>query len=279
MLSSCMQGQTGPHARHPGSGHKLTALAGFSSITGWPDRPPGSILAYTDFIGPRLNVIAILAALEYRRRTGKGQYLDMSQYENAIHFFAPLILDYAVNARIADRVGNRSAYAAPHNVYRCLGEDRWCAIAVFSDDEWQNLCRVMGNPDWCGDAQYSTLAGRKEKEEELDRRIEEWTSSRTAEQIMDRLQAAGVAAGVVETGEDLLDRDPQLKFRGTFAILDHPEVGQYRTQAGPHFLLSRTKFELKRAPLLGEHNDYVFREILGLSEDKIQRLTKEGVIN
>jgi benzylsuccinate CoA-transferase BbsF subunit len=278
MLSSCMQGQTGPHSRHPGSGHKLTALAGISAITGWPDRSPGNILAYTDFIGPRFNVIAILAALIYRRRTGKGQYLDMSQYENAVHFVAPQILDYAANKRVAERMGNQSAYAAPHNAYRCLGDDRWCVIAAFTDEEWHSLCRVIGNPSWAADPGFSTLAGRKQNETELDRRLEGWTISRSAEDVMSLMQAAGVPSGVVETGEDLLDRDPQLRYRRTFVELEHPEVGKYRTQAGPHFLSSSTVFEVKRAPLLGEHNRYVFQEILGLADEEFQRLVKEGVI-
>jgi benzylsuccinate CoA-transferase BbsF subunit len=134
MCSSCMQGQTGPHAKHPGSGHKLTSLAGFSNITGWPDRDPGFIGAYTDFIGPRFNIIAVMAALEWRRRTGKGQYLDMSQYENAVHFMAGMVLDYQANDRVLGRIGNQSDYAAPHNAYRCVGEDRWCTIAVFNDN-------------------------------------------------------------------------------------------------------------------------------------------------
>ena len=151
MCSSCMQGQTGPHARHPGSGHKLTSLAGFSHITGWPDREPGYIGAYTDFVAPRFNIIAILAALEYRRRTGKGQYLDMSQYENSVQFMAALALDYSVNKRVLGRIGNQCDYAAPHNAYRCRGEDRWCTIAVFTDQEWQSFCRVIGSPEWTRD--------------------------------------------------------------------------------------------------------------------------------
>jgi benzylsuccinate CoA-transferase BbsF subunit len=279
MLSSCMQGQTGPHARHPGSGHKLTALAGISSITGWPDRSPGNILAYTDFVAPRFNVIAIMAALIYRRRTGKGQFLDMSQYENSVHFVAPQILDYTANHRVAERMGNQCSYAAPHNAYRCLGNDRWCVIAAFSDEEWHSLCRVMGSPGWTADPRFSTLADRKQNETELDRYLQEWTISRSAEDVMSQMQAAGVPAGVVETGEDLLDRDPQLHFRRTFIELEHPEVGKYRTQAGPHFLSSTTTFEVKRAPLLGEHNHYVFQEILGMSDDEFQRLEKAGVIN
>jgi benzylsuccinate CoA-transferase BbsF subunit len=279
MCSSCMQGQTGPHARHPGSGHKLTSLAGFSHITGWPDREPGYIGAYTDFVAPRFNIIAILAALEYRRRTGKGQYLDMSQYENSVHFMAALALDYSVNKRVVGRIGNRCDYAAPHNAYKCLGADRWCTIAVFTDDEWRSFCRVIGNPPWTRETRFATLVGRKQAEVELDRLVEEWTVRRSAEEVMTSMQHAGVPAGVVETGEDLLDHDPQLRYRGTFTELDHPDGGKYRTQAGPHFQLSKTPFDIKRAPRLGEHNELVFKGILGLSDDEFASLVKAGVID
>ncbi len=278
MCSSCMQGQTGPHARHPGSGHKLTALAGFNHITGWPDREPGYIEAYTDFIGPRFNIIAILAALDYRRRTGKGQYLDMSQYENAIHFIGGLVLDYEVNKRVLGRKGNRCDYAAPHNAYRCQGEDRWCTIAVFTHEEWQSFCRVIGEPEWTHDLKFATLLNRKQNEAELDSYVEEWTVNRTAEEVMTKMQSAGVPAGVVETGEDLLDKDLQFKYRQTFVELEHPEGGKYRTQTGPHFKLSKVPFQLKRAPRLGEHNEYVFKGILGLSDEKYDRLVEEKVI-
>ncbi|MFC1948614.1 CaiB/BaiF CoA transferase family protein [Chloroflexota bacterium] len=278
MLSTCTQGQTGPHATHPGSGHKLTALSGFSQITGWPDRQPGWIEAYTDFIGPHYNAIAILAALDYRRRTGKGQYLDMSQYEDAAQFIAPLILDCAVNRRVAERMGNKCDYAAPHNAYRCRGEDRWCAIAVFTDEEWRSFCKVIGSPALVTDPRFSTLPARKENEEELDRLVNEWTTGHTAEEVMTLMQRAGVAAGVAETAEDQLDYDPQLRHRRTFRTLRCPEIKQYRTP-GPHFLLSKVSYRLKRAPLLGEHNEYVFKGILGLSDKEYSRLVDEGVIS
>jgi benzylsuccinate CoA-transferase BbsF subunit len=278
MLSTSMQGQTGPYSNHPGSGHKLTALAGFSNILGWPDRSPGWMAAYTDFIAPRYNIIAIMAALEYRRRTGKGQYLDMSQYEAGIQFMAPLVLDYAVNKRIATRMGNQCPYAAPHNAYRCQGEDRWCAIAVFTDSEWQSFCKVIGNPALAEDPRFATILARKENEEELDRLVNEWTVSRSAEEVMNMMQAAGVAAGVVATGEDLLDHDPQFKHRQTFVELEYPGIGKYRTQIGAHFMLSKYTCELRRAPLLGEHNEYVFKEILGMPDDEYDKLVKEEVI-
>lgn len=279
MCSSCMQGQTGPHAKHPGSGHKLTSLTGYSHITGWPDRDPGFIGAYTDFIGPRFNIIAIMAALEYRRRTGKGQYLDMSQFENAVHFISGLALDYQVNKRAVARIGNQCEYAAPHNAYRCQGVDRWCTIAVFSDQEWRSFCDVIGNPEWTRDPRFTTLSARKKNEQELDKHIEDWTRDKAAEEVMTSMQNKGVPAGVVETGEDLLDRDPQFKHRNTFVQLDHPDGGKYRTQAGPHFLMSKTKFDVRRAPRLGEHNEHVFKGILGLSEAEYDTLIKDGVID
>ncbi|GAG27297.1 unnamed protein product, partial [marine sediment metagenome] len=129
MLSTCMMGQTGPYATSPGTGSTLPALSGITNITGWPDRMPVQPGAYTDWVAVHYNVLAILAALDYRRRTGKGQYIDVSQYETGVHFLAPLAMDYAVNQRVAGRVGNRCDYAAPHNAYRCRGDERWCAIA------------------------------------------------------------------------------------------------------------------------------------------------------
>ncbi len=278
MLSTSMQGQTGPYFNHPGSGHKLTALAGFSNILGWPDREPGWIAAYTDFIAPRYNILAIMAALEYRRRTGKGQYLDMSQYEAGIQFMAPLVLDCGVNKRVVGRMGNQCPYAAPHNAYRCLGEDRWCTIAVFTDEEWRSFCSVIGSPAWTQEPKFGTLLARKENEEELDRLVNEWTGSRTAEEVMEVMQKAGVAAGVVETGEDLLDHDPQLKHRNFFIELEYPGIGKYRTQEGAHFKLSKYTCEMKVAPLLGEHNEYVFKEILGVPDEEYEKLVVEEVI-
>ncbi|MFC2014489.1 CaiB/BaiF CoA transferase family protein [Chloroflexota bacterium] len=279
MLSTSMQGQTGPYSSHPGSGHKLTALAGLSNIFGWPDRKPAWIAAYTDFIAPRFNIVTIMAALDYRRRTGKGQYIDMSQYENGVHYVAPLVLDWVVNKRVAMRMGNQSAYAAPHNAYLCQGEDRWCAIAVFNDEEWESFCKVIGNPALAQDPRFATLMARKENEEELDSLITEWTSQNSAEVVMNLMQEAGVAAGVVETGEDVLDKDPHLKERHFFHELEYPEAGMYRTQTGPHFLLSKYDYDLKVAPLLGEHNEYVFKELLSIPEDEYNTLVEDGVID
>lgn len=278
MLSSCMQGQTGPHALSRGNGYLLTALAGFMEIIGWPDRAPTPPEGpFMDFVAPRFNALAILAALDYRRRTGKGQYLDLSQFENGMHFMAPLLLDYAVNGHVATRMGNRCERAAPHGSYRCSGDDRWCAIAVFTDQEWRDLCRVMGDPPWTTEAKFATLSARKLNEDELERLIETWTIDLLTEDVMHRLQAAGVPAGVLENGQDLLERDPQLRHRGAFQELNHPEIGKHYAPR-PHYILSKAPVELQRAPLLGEHNEYALKTILGLSDEEIAELVVEGVL-
>jgi len=176
-------------------------------------------------------------------------------------------------------MGNRSLYVAPHNAYRCIGEDRWCAIAIFTEEEWRNFCQVIENPFLAQDSRFSTLLSRKENEEELDKLINEWTVNHTAEAVMDMMQTAGIAAGVVETGEDLMDKDLQFQHRRFFTELEYPGIGKYRTQAGPHFLLSKYEYELKRAPLLGEHNEYVMKEIIGIPDREYDNLVNEGVID
>ncbi len=275
MLSSCMQGQTGPHFNHPGLGITMVALSGLSQISGWPDRQPVGIGVYTDYIAAHYMGVAVMAALEYRRRTGKGQFIDLSHYETAAQFTAPLILDYVANQRVASRMGNRYTDAAPHGAFRCQGEDRWCAIAVFTDEEWQNFSRVIGNPAWTNDPRFSTLPERKDNEDELERLVEEWTISHSAEEVMTMMQAAMVGAGVVQTGEDLMEHDPQLKYRHFFWEVNHPEIGNYHPRRPP-FVLSKSPCEVRTAPLLGEHTEYALKEILGMSDEEIADLVVAG---
>jgi benzylsuccinate CoA-transferase BbsF subunit len=277
MVSSCMMGQTGPYSRHPGYGRPLTALTGFTNITGWPDRDATELNVYTDFVAPHFSTLAILAALDYRDRTGKGQYIDISQYECCIHFMEPLILDYNINGRIANRNGNRNPYAVPHGVFRCQGEDTWCAIALFDDDEWGKLCKVVGSPAWTSDSRFATSQARKENEDELEKMIDRWTIKHPAEEVMRMMQAAGLAAGVLETGKELMEDDPQLKSRRFFWQLDHPEVGKYHAERPP-FILSKSPCEVRRAPLLGEHNEYVSKEILGMSDEEFVELVLAEII-
>lgn len=277
MLSTCAQGQTGPHAALPGFGIHLVALAGLRTITGWPDRNPADLEVYTDFITSHFVVPSLLAALLYRRRTGKGQHIDSSQYEMAEQFMTPLILDKVVNNRVAGRLGNHHPDAAPHGAYRCLGDDRWCAISVFAEEEWDSFCKVIGDPAWTRDSKFQTLPARKDNEEELDRLVQAWTISHTAEEVMELMQAVAVAAGVLKTTEDLVEHDPQLKHRHFHWRLEHPEIGEYVAPGSP-FMLSKTPCELRSAPLLGEHNEYALKEILGISDEELAELVVDEVV-
>ena len=277
MMSSAMLGQNGPHTALRGYGQHLTALTGFNQLAGYPDRAPSFLGYYTDFISPHINQMALLGALEYRRRTGRGMYMDACQIESCLHFMAPVLMDYLVNGRIAGHLGNRHPEAAPHGVYRCAGEDRWCAISVMAEDEWRAFCEAIERDDLVADPRFGSLEARKQNEEELDRIAEAWTSQRTAEDVMHTLQRRGVAAGVVQNSQDLYERDLQLRARGFYRVLDHPEVGEYRAVA-PAFTMSDAIADVRRAPLLGEHNEHALRQILSMSYDDIAQLVIDGVL-
>jgi len=276
MLSAAIYGQTGPMAEYGGAGMPLTALTGFPNITGFPDQVPQFPgFALTDFIAPRANVLAIASALSYRNRTGKGQYIDAAQMESAIPLLTPILLDYNVNDRGPARIGNRADYAVPYGVYRCKGDDQWCTIAVLNDDQWQKFCQAIGRPDWIELPEFATLLKRLENVELLDRLVDEWTMHHSAEEVMSLMQSVGVAAGVVQGGKDL-DSDPQLEHRHFYWKLDHPGIGSF-TYSGMPARLSKTPYEIRRAPMLGEHNEYVYTELLGIPGEEYDRLTAEGV--
>ncbi len=278
MLSSCNLGQTGPYAMHPGMGSHLTHLSGFTHLSGWPDRDPLILYGpYIDFIGVVYGTIALVSAIEYRRQTGKGQYIDVAQFETGIQYLIPTLLDYTVNGRIQGRNGNRCDYGAPHGAYPCRGEDRWCVIAVFTDEEWKRLCEVMGNPDWTKEPKFSTLIGRKRNEDELDRRIGEWTSNLNAEEVMEKLQSVGVEGFIIKNVQEMYD-DPHLN-QYLWAEMEHPEIGKYHLQLPP-FRLSKAPPQLRMtAPLLGEHNEYVYMNMAGFSRQEYEDLKKEGVFD
>jgi benzylsuccinate CoA-transferase BbsF subunit len=279
MMRTCMHGQTGPLAKQPGHGAILTALSGLSAATGWADRrPSGMYGAFTDFVAPLFTSVALIAALDNKRRTGKGQCLDLSQHEQSMHFISPLILDYVVNGREPVTAGNHRPDAAPSGIYRCQGDDRWCAISVSTQDEWRNFCTVLGNPLWTRETKFQEFSARKLNEDELDHLVEEWTSRRTAEEVMILMQAAGVSAGLASNIEDMT-KDPQLKHYGCFEELDHPEMGKMSFYHPPGFALSETPSRLGRPPLLGEHNDYVYTQILGIPEAEYHALIADGVTN
>ena len=276
-VSTSCYGQYGPIAETPGFGQTATGLSGIYDAIGWPDRPTDTnAMPHTDFISPPFLVTTIMAALDYRRRTGKGLYVDQSQVEAGVHFVAPPVMDYMVNKRIMERNGNHYPHAAPHSVYPCRGEDRWCAISVFTDEEWNKFCDAIGNPHLTNDERFVSLAGRKKNEEELDRLVSEWTVNFTPEEVMSRMQERGIAAGVVKTIKELYE-DPQLEYLGFWHYLDHPVLGIHAHERLP-FRLSKTPDRQFTSPCLGEHNEYVYKELLGFSDDEVADMLIEGVI-
>jgi crotonobetainyl-CoA:carnitine CoA-transferase CaiB-like acyl-CoA transferase len=278
MLSAAIYGQTGPYATMKGHGNPLTALTGLPHLTGAPDQLPqypGFVI--TDFTAPRAALVGLLAALDHHRRTGVGQYLDASQFESAVHLLTPVLLPLLANDEELNRIGNHSTQAAPHNIYPCAGDDRWCAISVFTETEWRACCEVTGHPEWAADARFATLTARLENQAALDELMTAWTTGQTPEAVMQALQAAGVAAGVVQTGADL-DADPHLSARGFYWKLSHEgDIGDF-TYTGMPVKLSRTPYEVTPAPLLGEHNEQVLTEILGLSDEDFVALIVDGVV-
>ena len=256
----------------------LAAVAGIPNFIGWPDREPlpVGVGAYTDCISPRYAATALIAALDHLNKTGQGQLIELAQFETAVSFILPAILDFVANGREPVRLGNACPYAVPHGVYPCKGEDKWCTIAVFNDDEWANLCKVLGESEWIEDPRFSTFTNRKKNEETIDSLLSKWTRKLTAEEIMNRMQAAGVAAGVVKNAADVYE-DPQLRTRNLFWSLPHSEVGSF-THLGTSFELSRTPGQPYMAsPGLGEHTEYVCTDILGLSDEEFVELLQEGV--
>src|SRR5919109_1277127 len=260
-----------------GLGSQLSSLAGFTHLTGYAGGSPQILYGpYIDYIAVAYGAVAILAALDYRRRAGKGNYIDIAQYETGLQFLAPILLDYKVNGGVATRNANRDPHAAPHGAYPCKEHDSWCVISVHSEAEWQALCKAIGNLSWTADQRFASHAARKQNEDDLDGRMSEWTRDFTARELMEKLQAVGVCAGAVNTMKDIYV-DPQLAQRPQWVALEHPEIGKMHYQRPP-FLLSKTPpGPSKRDPLLAEHNEYFYRQLLGLGEHEYNELVAAKV--
>ncbi len=275
MVSSCLQGQTGPHRNYPGFGSQGAALAGFNWLTGWPDREPvGPYATITDSLAPRFVASALAAGLLYRRRTGRGVYLDVAQVEAGSYSLSPWLLDYELDGVIGARMGNRSGRAVPHGAFACLGDDRWVAIACWTDDEWARLTGILGFDD----PSLATLAARLDRVDEVEAAVEAWTQTRTREEAADLLQSAGIEAVPVQDFEDVHD-DPQVQHREHFVPLTHPYMGdglyeRTGTRVGdiPH------GYD-RSGPTLGQDNDWVLGDVLGLSPDEQKRLEADGALD
>lgn len=279
MLSHCLQGQTGPRANMRGFGTQSAALTGLFELTGWPDRDPvGPFGAYPGWLAYHYTVPALLAALDYRRRTGKGQYIDQAQAESTMQFLAHGFLDASVNGHDPTRSGNRDLQMAPHGVFPCAGHDRWCAIAVDTEAAWRALCEAMGQPALAHDPRFADAAARKRNEDALERLIGEWTRSRDAKALMHELQGRGVPAGYVAKPQDLFD-DPQLTHRQAFIPQEHAALGRHRVHAFAFHLPESPLRPRRPSPCLGEHTEKVLTELLGMSAEEVQRLRAAGALH
>lgn len=278
MISTCLTGQTGPLAGFAGYGNLGAALAGFYGLGRWPDRPPaGPFGAYTDYTSTHFMLTAVLAAVDHRRFTGEGQYLDMSQAEAAMQFLAPELLTAAITRTDPAPIGNDDLALAPHGVYPAAGDDKWVAIACQSDEAWLALCQSMDRPDLATEAELSSAGGRLGDRRRLDEVISAWTATKDAEVTAVELQAVGVAAYRVQNSPECLT-DPQLLDRGHFVDLEHPsrrcvvEASRFRLEASP----GRPR---RRAPQLGEHTFEVLTEVLGYDGDRIAQLAEAEVLS
>ncbi len=278
MISSSLFGQDGPLSDVSGFGTMGAAIATFIELTGYPERSPaGPFSAYTDTVAPRFALAALLAALDDRRRTGEGQYIDHSQIESSLHFLTPWLLDYQLTGRVLTRMGNRDPDMAPHGVYPSRGDDDWVAVAVRDDGDWQRLCAVLDRPDLAGDARYATLPGRLANQDELDAAIAAWTATRTPAESEATLQAGGVPAHAVIRASSAVD-DPQLVHRGHLVRVPHSLHGESVVE-GSRFRLSRTPARIGQPPAVGEHTEQVLRDILGYDDERIADLAAAGAFD
>ena len=277
MISMPSFGRSGPYRDYVCFGEALEGMTGLSNLTGHPDGPPvRSSGAFTDPASGMWGVYAVLAALERRRRTGKGARMDLSQQEGYIGLLGDAVLDYTMNGRVRKRIGNRHPSRTPQGAYRCKGEDEWVAISAGSDAEWESLCRAMGREDLLEEQRYRHILSRFRLQEEIDEAINAWTSGLGARDVMARLQGVGVQCGIVAKANDLFE-DPHFKERGFFETTNHASVGEY-PHFGIPFKMSKTPGGSHApAPRYGEHNRRVFCDMLGLGEEEYAGLIGERV--
>jgi crotonobetainyl-CoA:carnitine CoA-transferase CaiB-like acyl-CoA transferase len=278
VAETCLLGQTGPAARMSGYGYHAAAVSGFHEITGWDDRSPGGPFnAYTDTIAPRFLTATLMAALDHRRRTGEGQYIDQAQMESALHFLTPELLEVQLSGVSARRNGNWSPTAFPHDAYPCAGHDQWCAIAVETDGHWRSLKTAMGDPGWASSGDLDTLVGRRAAAAMIERELSEFTRLHEPRALMDLLQAAGVPAGMVQRSSDHQE-DPQFGHRSFFRHLEHPEMGTVPYEGHQFRISGYDSGPRMPAPCLGEHTYEVLRDILAMSDEEIAETYAAGAV-
>ena len=278
LLSLSVMGHSGPWRDYTGFGPTVQAFSGITYLTSYPGQPPLGIgYSYSDHVAALYASLSLLGALEYRRRTGEGQYIDLSQTEAMTSLLSEEIMEYTLNHREIKPAGNSSSSCAPQGIYPCLGEDKWCAIAVSTSEEWEGFKRGIGNPAWINASRFATMADRLANVDALDSLIQGWTREHASEEITIILQREGVPAGPVRSAADLAN-DPQLQSRGFFRELEHPTLGKIFADANPIRLSENPAEYRNAAPTNGQDNDYVYCQLLGLSEEEVKGLRQENII-
>jgi len=272
-------GNNGPDSEYVGFGCTTEAMAGITGVSGYEDGQPQMLSNAIGDPGTALNTcFAALVGLFEQERRGKGVSIDLSHVEGLLPMNAEALLDYTINGRVQGQRGNRHPTMAPHGCYPCKGDDEWVVIAVASDTQWEKFCQVLGNPAWAGNQKFATAAGRKTVEDELDRSIAAWTKEHEHYEVMELLQQAGIAAGAVLSGPEILS-DAHLAAREFLLAIDKAEAGTHLYPGFvPRFHPSAGQVRLP-APCFGEHHDYVFGTLLGLPAEEIEILTKERIIS
>lgn len=291
-------GHSGRRMMYGTWGPTAAALSGMTFISGLPGQHPcGWGYSYLDIIAGYTGSYSILTALFHKKRTGKGQYIDISQVETAMHLAGANLLDFTVNRRSSRRegfpTGNRSVLssdqhegdyrggiACPHNVYRCAGggNNDWCAIAVHSDIEWERFKEALGQPEWAQAERFCLMSGRIQFQDELDEAIQSYTIQFNKYELMSHMQSYGIACGAVQENEDIVEKDPQLEDRGLFEQIEHPLLGLRKTEGIPIHMSKTSPRISKPAPLMGEDNEYVYGSILGYSHEEMNNMVEDGTL-
>jgi benzylsuccinate CoA-transferase BbsF subunit len=270
-------GSTGPDKNYISYASTVEAIGGLAASFGYPGGEPATpVIFLADPTGSMYGALCVCSAVYYHHKTGKGQHVDIAQSEGVATLLPEVTMEYVMNGRIRPRMGNRDAIMAPHDCYPCKGEDKWVAIAVANDEEWKALCKAMGNPEWSKDRKFSDQFTRWQNQDELNKLLGTWTKDFTHYEIMHMLQKAGVAAGASLNTQEMYN-DPHVKARGAYIEKNHPEAGKTMVWRSPW--ASALTAALPSAPCLGEHNDYVFKDLLGMTDSEIARLTDKKVID
>ena len=279
-------GKFGTLENYVSYGPTAQAMSGLTFMSGLPEpyQPAGWGYSYLDHSPGYFGAMLMMAALRRQRTEGTGAYIDMSQTETGLMLTGTSLVQFQLTGLPTARYGNRMPHLdwSPHGAYRCTGEDNWIAIAIQSDQQWRSLVEEIGSPGWALEPRFAQVVGRKANEDELDRLLTEFTVLHDRYALMERLQARGIPAGVVQKASDRVDHDPQLKERGYFVDLPHSEIGTWPIEGYPA-RLSRSPADVggltgRAAPKLGEDNDFVYRQILGLTTEELNVLKQEDVI-